>query len=74
MSGAPYLTDAERHSSCWVKLMTLYAGRLAGYRSRLENPRISESERIELCWRIAAIKELCALADPGRNSEAAASD
>lgn len=58
------LNQHEAATPLWQKLMEYYAIKIAAHRTRLENPRIPESERLELCWKIASIKELFALAEP----------
>lgn len=63
------LTPHEAQSALWQKLVSHYTPLLAKHRARLENPRIEEKERIELCWRIAAIKDLFELAEPERKKE-----
>lgn len=60
------LAPHEIATPLWQKLVEHYTPILAKYRARLENPRIDEKERIELCWRIATIKDLFELAEPAR--------
>ena len=65
----------EKHdieSPLWHKLKTHYDVEIAKYRARLENPRIQEVERVELCWKIEAIKRFFALAEPERGKETGA--
>lgn len=57
------LTKFEVNTPLWEKLTEHYKPLLAGYRSRLENPLIQESERIALCYQIKGIKDFLALAD-----------
>jgi hypothetical protein len=58
-----FLTDFERKSSVWEKLVAHYSEKLAKARQRLENPDIDERERIKLCWQIDTIKSLLALGE-----------
>lgn len=60
------LATHEIQSQLWQRLVDHYTPKLATYRARLENPTTPEATRIELCWRIAAIKELFDLAEPDR--------
>ena len=63
------LTPHDIAQPLWSKLVEWYTPTLAKHRARLENPRIEESERIELCWKIAAIKDLFSLAEPVKKAE-----
>lgn len=54
----------ECQQEVWQKLMMYYKPLLAKHRNRLEVPDIEERERIALCWKIDAIKELIALGEP----------
>jgi hypothetical protein len=60
------LAPHEIATPLWNKLVEHYSPILAKLRTRLENPRIPESERTELCWRIHEIKNLLALAEPDK--------
>ena len=60
------LAPHEIASPLWQKLTEHYTPLLAKHRARLENPLIQESERIALCWKIAAIKEFFDLAEADR--------
>ena len=62
------LNPHEVATPLWGKLVGHYTPILAKHRARLENPRLPEAERIELCWKIAAIKELFELAEPDRKA------
>jgi len=55
------LTAVEVGTPVWHKIMAYYEPKLVKHRDRIENPRITEAERIEIAWRIAGIKELIAL-------------
>lgn len=57
------LSQSEVQSPLWVKISNYYSSMLVKYRGRLENPRIEERERLELCWRIYEIKNLLMLAE-----------
>lgn len=57
------LTAQDIGSPLWAKLVAHYQPLLAKYRARIESPRISEPERIELAWRISGIKEFLILGD-----------
>lgn len=63
------LTPHETNTPLWVKLSEYYATKLAKYRSRIEQPRITEAERVQLAWQIQGIKELLELAEPDREAE-----
>ena len=56
----------EVSSSTWHKLKTHYEEVLSKKRERLENPRIAESERIQLAWEIHTIKDFLATGTPER--------
>ena len=58
-----HLTAAERQSSLWQKLAEQLEIKLAGYRAKVENPMLSEADRLALCWRIREIKEFLALGE-----------
>ena len=58
------LSPFETATPLWAKLVEIHEAKLAKLRARIENPRIGEPERIELAWRIHAIKEFLALANP----------
>lgn len=62
------LNPHEIQSTLWQKLVAHYTPVLAKHRVRLENPKIAESERIQLCWQIQAIKDLFELAEPSRKN------
>lgn len=62
------LNPHEINTSVWQKIEAHYTPILAKYRTRIENPRIEEKERIELAWKIASVKELLALAEPDKTS------
>ena len=66
------LEQHEISSPLFQKLKKHYEDQIAGYRLRNENPRISEAERIELCWKIDSIKKFFALAEPSRKKESGA--
>lgn len=63
------LLPSEVASPLWSKLCEHYEPLLAKARARLENPRITEAERIELCWKIAGLKDFLALAVPEEKKE-----
>lgn len=65
------LTPYETNTPLWAKLVEHYTPILTKYRARIENPRIAETERIELAWKIASIKDLLALAEPEREKTSA---
>ncbi len=66
------LAPHEVQSALWQKLVEHYTPLLEKYRARVENPRVTETERIELCWKIASIKEFFDLAQPDRKQVAGA--
>ena len=63
------LTPHEIALPLWNKLTEHYTPILAKYRARIENPRITEADRIELAWRIAGIKDFLNLATPEEKKE-----
>lgn len=63
------LSPHEINTPLWSKLTAHYEPILAKHRARLENPKIHEAERLELCWKIAAIKELLAMAVPEQKQQ-----
>lgn len=63
------LAQHEAASPLWQKLKTHHESILAQKRSRLENPRIEEKERIQLAWQIDTLKEFLALGEPERKKE-----
>lgn len=67
-----FLTDFERKSSTWEKLVAYYTPLLAKHRARLENPNIEERERVKLCWQIDTIKNLLALGEQDKKDVAGA--
>lgn len=67
-----FLTDFERKSSTWEKLVAHYTPLLAKHRARLENPNIEERERVKLCWQIDTIKNLLALGEQDKKDVAGA--
>lgn len=58
------LVAHEIATPLWTKLVEYHTPKLAALRARLENPRMPEVERIELCWQIKFIKDFLALAEP----------
>jgi hypothetical protein len=60
------LDQHEIQSSTWQKVVAHAEARLVKHRRRLENTSTSDRERDNLCQRIAEIKELLDLAEPGR--------
>lgn len=58
------LAPHEVQSALWTKIVEHYTPKIASYRARLESTATPESERAQLCWKIAAIKELFELAEP----------
>ena len=67
------LAPHEIATPLWTKLVEHHAPLLAKYRMRLENPHLAESERIQLCWRIAAIKDFLELGQPAKEKVTSAS-
>jgi len=63
------LAPHEIASPLWQKLKSHTEAQLERKRSRLENPRIDERERIQLAWQIDTWKELLALGEPERKQE-----
>lgn len=63
------LNPHEIGTPLWDKLARHHADKLTKLRARIEQPRISEAERIELAWRIYAIKDFLALAEPAQKTE-----
>jgi hypothetical protein len=59
-----FLNQAEVGSPLWQKLVAHHDAELVKLRARIENPRITEAERIELAWRITGIKKFLALGNP----------
>ena len=60
MSLSPFETDTP----LWAKLVAIHEAKLVKLRARIENPRISEPERVQLAWTITSIKEFLSLANP----------
>lgn len=60
------LAPHEIATPLWQKISEHYEALLTKHRARLENPRLLEKERDELCWRIHEIKNLLDLAQPDR--------
>jgi len=58
------LNNVDIDTPCWRKLKEHYSTELAEMRRRIESPRMIESERVALCWKIEMIKGLMALGDP----------
>jgi len=58
------LNQAEIGTPLWGKLCAYYEPQLATLRARLENPATPDKDRVDLCWRIKAIKDFLALAEP----------
>lgn len=63
------LAPHEVGTPLWQKLIGHYEETLTKYRARIENPRITEGERIQLAWQIHTIKEFLALGQPERKQE-----
>ena len=63
------LNPQEIGTPLWQKLKELHELTLVKWRRRLENPRITEAERIELAWKIYTIKDFLALGEPERKQE-----
>ena len=57
------LSNSDIGTPCWRKLKDFYSSELADMRRRIENPRMLESERIALCWKIEMVKGLLSLGD-----------
>ena len=58
------LSNMDIDTACWRKLKAHCNESLTEMRARLENPRIEESERVALCWKIDTVKGFLALGDP----------
>ena len=58
------LNPAEIGTPLWGKLVMHYEPQLVTLRARLENPATTAEVRVDLCWRIKAIKDFLALAEP----------
>lgn len=63
------LSPHEVGQPLWQKLKEHWEEKLSKLRARIENPTISEAERIKLAWRIYTIKECIALGEPERKQE-----
>lgn len=63
------LIRADLDSACWVKLGDIMHARLATLRAKVENPRLTEGERLELCWRISEIKRFLDLGNLDQKRE-----
>ena len=66
------LNSHEVGTPLWGKLSEHYEAKLAKLRAQLENPRIDESKRLELAWRISEVKAFLSLAMPdtrGKNED-----
>ena len=60
------LAPHESGSPLWQKIEAHIKFRLIKHRARIENPRITEAERMQLAWQIATIKEFLAMGNPAR--------
>jgi hypothetical protein len=60
------LSQHDVASQCWQKIKTYYDEVIAKKRERLENPRISDAERLQLAWEIDGIKKVLAHGEPER--------
>jgi hypothetical protein len=60
------LSQHDVASQCWQKIKTYYDEVIAKKRERLENPRISDAERLQLAWQIDTVKEVLSLGEPER--------
>lgn len=58
------LSKHEINTPLWQRLVEHYEPQLATLRARLENPATTDKDRVDLCWRIKAIKDFLALAEP----------
>jgi len=63
------LSPHEVATPLWTKLTEYHEAELVGLRARIENPRITEAERIQLAWTIHAIKKFLSLATPETEQE-----
>ena len=61
------LTQLEIASPLWQRLTDHYGVLLAKLRARIENPALSEADRMPLLHQIVHIKALLAMADPPKN-------
>lgn len=59
-----FLNPAEVGSPLWQKLVAHHDAELVKLRARIENPRITETERVELAWKIHTIKKFLSLGNP----------
>lgn len=65
-----FLAPHETGSPLWQKLVAHHDAELVKLRARIENPRITETERIELAWRITGIKKFLSLGKPAEETVA----
>lgn len=60
------LSNTDIETPCWRKVKEHYTRELADMRGRVENPRIPDSERLALCWKIEMVKGFLGLGDPAQ--------